>query len=187
MKLEARGISLDAIWFSADAEETGLYPGCRVDVVFYPQINEFRGRRDLQLQIVDLRVVPSRAQMERSIYEKFSRGELLTVQEAQFLLPSREDFVGLWRWLERQSASGSVVEDTPVRIARAVSRSSRQREVPARTMLCLEVMEERGLIQLNRRTDRLQITLRHVEQKVNLEESDILKRLKKSLQSDTGG
>ena len=143
MKLEARGISLDAIWFSADAEETGLYPGCRVDVVFYPQINEFRGRRDLQLQIVDLRVVPSRAQMERSIYEKFSRGELLTVQEAQFLLPSREDFVGLWRWLERQSASGSVVEDTPVRIARAVSRSSRQREVPARTMLCLEVMEER--------------------------------------------
>ena len=182
MRLEARGISLDAIWFSADAEETGLYPGCRVDLVFYPQINEFRGRRDLQLQVVDLRVVPSRAQLERAIYEKFVRGEVLSVQEARFLLPSREDFVGLWRWLERQSAAGSVVEDTPVRIARAVSRSSRQREVPARTMLCLEVMEERGLIQLKRRTDRLQITLRHVEQKVNLEDSDILKRLRQVLE-----
>lgn len=187
MRLESRGTTLDAIWFSADAEETGLYPGCRVDIVFYPQINEFRGRRDLQLQVVDLRVVPSRAQLERSIYDKFSRGELLTVQEAQFLLPSREDFVGLWRWLERQSASGRVVEDTPVRIARAVSRASRQREVPARTMLCLEVMEERGLIQLNRRTDRLQITLRHVEQKVNLDESEILKRLHQVLNPDTRG
>ena len=187
MRLESRGTTLDAIWFSADAEKTGLYPGCRVDLVFYPQINEFRGRRDLQLQVVDLRVVPSRAQLERSIYDKFSRGELLTVQEAQFLLPSREDFVGLWRWLERQSASGRVVEDTPVRIARAVSRASRQREVPARTMLCLEVMEERGLIQLNRRTDRLQITLRHVEQKVNLDESEILKRLHQVLNPDTRG
>ena len=186
MRLVARGVGLDAIWFSADAEETGLYPGCRVDLVFYPQINEFRGRRDLQLQVVDLRVGPSRAQLERSIYEKFSRGEVLSVSEARFLLPSREDFVGLWRWLERQSSAGSVVEDTPVRIARAVSRSSRQREVPARTMLCLEIMEERGLIQLNRRTDRLQITLRHVEQKVNLEDSDILKRLHQVLEQASG-
>ena len=187
MRLEARGVSLDAIWFSADAEETGLYPGCRVDLVFYPQINEFRGRRDLQLQVVDLQVVPSRAQLERAIYEKFSRGEVLSVQEAQFLLPSREDFVGLWRWLERQSAASTVVEDTPVRIARAVSRSSRQREIPARTMLCLEVMEERGLIQLNRRTDRVQITLCSVDHKVNLEESHILKRLRKTLEHAPDG
>ena len=185
MRLEARGVSLDAIWFSADAEETGLYPGCRVDLVFYPQINEFRGRRDLQLQVVDLRVVPSRAQLERAIYEKFTRGEVLSVQEARVLLPSRDDFVWLWRWLERQSAAGSVVEDTPVRIARAVSRSSRQREVPARTMLCLKVMEERGLIHLNYRTDRLQITLRPVERKVDLEDSDILKRLRRILERDS--
>ena len=182
MRLEARGVGLDAIWFSADAQDTGLYPGCRVDLVFYPQINEFRGRRDLQLQVVDLRVVPSRAQLERSIYEKFVRGELLSVQEAQVLLPSRDDFVWLWRWLERQGAAGNVVEDTPVRIARAVSRSSRQREVPARTMLCLKVMEERGLIYLNYRTDRLQITLRPVERKVDLEDSALLKRLRQALE-----
>lgn len=175
-------MGLDAIWFSADAQDTGLYPGCRVDLVFYPQINEFRGRRDLQLQVVDLRVVPSRAQLERSIYEKFVRGELLSVQEAQVLLPSRDDFVWLWRWLERQGAAGNVVEDTPVRIARAVSRSSRQREVPARTMLCLKVMEERGLIYLNYRTDRLQITLRPVERKVDLEDSALLKRLRQALE-----
>ena len=84
----------------------------------------------------------------------------------------------LWRWLKRQSSLGTVVEDTPLRIARAVSRASRQREIPARTMLCLEVMEERGLIDLKRRTDRIQITLRPVEHKVDLEASVIIRRLR---------
>ena len=184
LRLEARGVNLDAIWFSADGVEEGLSPGCRVDVVFSPQINEFRGRRDVQLQVTDLRVVPSRAQLERAVYEKYRRGEPLSVPEARLLLPSREDFVGLWRWLQRQSAAGTVVEDTPARIARAVSRTSRQREIPARTMLCLEVLEERGLIDLNRRTDRIQIRLCRVERKVDLEASEILKKLRDTIREN---
>ena len=46
----------------------------------------------------------------------------------------------------------------------------------------LEVMEERGLIDLNRRTGRIQITLRRVEQKVDLEASEIIRRLRKILE-----
>ena len=182
LRLESRGVPLDAIYFSSQGAELGLYPGCRVDVVFYPQINDFRGVRTVQLQVVDLRLAPSRAQLEQAIYDKYSRGEPLTCEEARFLLPSRGDFVGLYRWLERQSTGCTVVEDTPARIARAVSRATRQREVPARTMLCLEVLEERGLISLNRRTDRIQITLCQVEQKVDLEASEIIRRLRKILE-----
>ena len=90
--------------------------------------------------------------------------------------------MGLYRWLERQSTGCTVVEDTPARIARAVARTNRQREMPARTMLCLEVMAERGLIDLARRTGRVQITLRRVEQKVDLEASEIIRRLRKILE-----
>ena len=182
LRLESRGVPLDAIFFSNQGSELGLTPGCRVDVAFYPQINDFRGSRSVQLQIVDLRLAPSRAQLERAIYDKYSRGEDLTSEEARFLLPERRDFVGLYRWLERQSTASAVVEDTPARIARAVSRATRQREVPVRTMLCLEVLEERGLININRRTDRVQITLRHVEHKVDLEASDIIRRLRAILE-----
>ena len=182
LRLGSRGTSLDAIYFSSQGTELGLYPGCRVDVVFYPQINDFRGVRTVQLQVVDLRLAPSRAQLERAIYDKFAQGKDLTCEEARFLLPSRGDFVGLYRWLKRQSTISAVVEDTPARIARAVSRATRQREVPARTMLCLEVLEERGLISLNRRTDRIQITLRHVEQKVDVEASEIIRRLRRVLE-----
>ena len=182
LRLESRGIPLDAIYFSADGGELGLTPGGRVDVAFYPQINEFRGLRTVQLQVIDLHLAPSRAQMERSIYEKFRRGEVLTAAEAQFLLPSRTEFVALWRWLEHQSVAGTVVEDTLPRIARGVSRRGGHREVPARTMLCLEVLEERGLIDLNRRTDRIQIIIHHREQKVDLDASAILRRLREASQ-----
>ena len=132
--------------------------------------------------MLDLRRAPSRAQLERAVYEKYHRGEVLTLEEAQLLLPERGDFVDLWRWLKRQSTTGTVVEDTPARIARAVARTNRQREMPARTMLCLEVMAERGLIDLARRTGRVQITLRRVEQKVDLEASHILRRLREVLE-----
>ena len=165
LKLESRGAALDAIYFSSQGSELGLYPGCRVDVVFYPQINDFRGARSVQLQVVDLRLAPSRAQLEQAIYDKYSRGDPLTCEEARFLLPERRDFVGLYRWLERQSTACTVVEDTP-----------------ARTMLCLEVLEERGLINMNRRVDRIQITLCQVEHKVDLEASEIIKRLRRVLE-----
>ena len=122
--------------------------------------------------------------MERSIYERFRRGEALTAEEARFLLPSRAEFVGLWRWLERQSAAGTVVEDTLSRIARGASRKGGQREVPARTLLCLEVLEERGLIDLNRRPDRIQIVIHRLEHKVDLEASELLRRLRESLQEE---
>ena len=181
LRLEVRGQALDAIWFSADGGELGLVPGSRVDVAFSPQINEFRGNRTVQLQVLDLRPAPSRAQMEKGIYEKFVRGEVLSCQEARFLLPERAEFVGLWRWLERQSAQGTVVEDTLPRIARGVSRTAGRQEIPARTMVCLEVLKERGLISLEEHTGRYQITIRHVEEKVDLEASRILCRLREAL------
>ena len=144
LRLEARGVPLDAIFFSADGGELGLTAGCRVDVAFYPQINEFRGLRSVQLQVVDLRRAMTRAQLEQSIYEKYRRGDLLTPLEAQSLLPTRAEFVCLWRYLKRQSAGQPILRDTVPRIARGAARSGGQPELPTHTLVCLEVMEERG-------------------------------------------
>ena len=181
MRLESRGRSLDAIYFSADGTQLGVTPGCRVDVAFYPQINEFRDNRTVQLQVIDLRLAPSRAEMERAIYEKFSRGEVLTQEEARFLLPERSEFAALWRWLVHQTGQCAVVEDTLHHIARGAARRGGTTEVPARTLLCLEVFRERGLIQLARRDHRYRITLCPVERKVDLEASELLLRLHRLL------
>lgn len=130
LRLEARGVPLDAIFFSADGGELAWTAGCRVDVAFYPQINEFRGLRSVQLQVVDLRRAMTRAQLEQSIYEKYRRGDLLTPLEAQSLLPTRAEFVCLWRYLKRQSAgqpsSGTQSPASPG----GAARSGGQPELP---------------------------------------------------------
>lgn len=95
-------------------------------------------------------------------------GNCLPPGKPCFLLPSRAEFAGLWRWLERQSTSCGLVEDTLVRISRSASRWAGQQEVPARTMLCLEVFRERGLIDLRTHVGRIQITVRRPEEKVDL-------------------
>ena len=180
LRLEARGVALDAIFFSADGAQLGLTPGCRVDVAFYPQINEFRGLCSLQLQVIDLRPAPTRAQAERAVYEKYCQGSPLTAQEARTLLPNRAEFVALWRYLQRQCAGRESMEDTAARIARGVSRDLGQRETLTHTLLCLDVFAERGLIQLRRRCDSLSISINPVEGKVDLEASPILRQLRRS-------
>ena len=176
LRLEARGVPLDAIFFSADGGELGLTAGCRVDVAFYPQINEFRGLRSVQLQVVDLRRAMTRAQLEQSIYEKYRRGERLTPVEAQSLLPTRAEFICLWRYLKRQSAGQPILRDTVPRIARRAARSGGQPELPTHTLVCLEVMEERGLLTLVQQSGQLEIILHQLEHKVDLNASAILKK-----------
>ena len=178
MRLDVRGTFLDAIFFSADDTELGISTGSRVDVAFYPQINEFRGCRSVQLQVVDLRPAVTRAQAERAVYEKYRQGLLLTTHEARTLIPSREEFVALWRYLQRQCAGRGEVTDTPARIARGAARAAGQKETLPHTLVCLDVFAERGLIYLRSRSDLLTISLAPVEQKVDLEASGILRRLR---------
>ena len=177
LKLAAGGRSFDAIFFSATAAQAGVAVGDRVDVAFTPQVNEYRGWRTVQLQVCDLRPALTRAQAERALYEKFRRGEALTPGEAEALLPSREEFVVLWRYLKGH-AHPAPLEETAPRLARSIARSAGRRETVMRTLVCLEVFDERGLIQLERTTDHLHIALQAVEGKVDLEDSWILRRLR---------
>ena len=177
LKLASGGRSFDAIFFSATAAEMGVAQGDRVDVAFTPQVNEYRGWRSVQFQVCDLRPALTRAQAERDLFEKFRRGEALTRREAAALLPSREEFVVLWRYLKGH-AGQSPLEETAHRLARNIARSAGRRETVMRTLVCLEVFDERGLIQLEHTTDHLHIALRTVEGKVDLDESWIMRRLR---------
>ena len=177
LKLAAAGRSFDAIFFSATAAQAAVAVGDRIDVAFTPQVNEYRGWRTVQLQVCDLCPALTRAQAERALYEKFRRGEELTPVEAEALLPSREEFVVLWRYLKGH-AQPAPLEETAHRLARSIARSAGRRETVMRTLVCLEVFDERGLIHLEHTTDHLHIALQAVEGKVDLEDSWILRRLR---------
>jgi single-stranded-DNA-specific exonuclease len=53
--IEKSGHKLDSIFFSVTVDELGVSKGDLVDVAFEPQINEYRGRSSVQLQLLDIR------------------------------------------------------------------------------------------------------------------------------------
>ena len=87
----------------------------------------------------------------------------------------------MWRYLKGHGNEGPI-EETERRLARNLARTSGRRETVMRTMVCLEVFDERGLIRLERNTDHLQIRLNSVEGKVDLEQSHIMRKLRSILE-----
>ena len=178
LRLTKGGTVLDAIFFSTTAADAGVAPGDRVDVAFTPQVNEFRGSRAVQLQLCDLKAAPTRMEAERAVYDRLRRGDALSPREAEALIPSRAEFAAVWRYLNGHARLGRV-EDTARRLARGVSRTYGIKETVMRTLVCLDVMDERGLIRVEQSTDHLRIDLCQVERKVDLEGSELMKRLRR--------
>lgn len=177
LRLQKDGRVLDAIFFSVSPADAALCPGDRVDAAFCPQINEFQDQRSVQLQLLDLHPAQTRAQRERGLYTRFVGGAAVTAREAKDLLPSREEFADLWRYLQFQVRTRECVEDTPDHLARAVSGAFARRESPLRIMVCLNVMSELGLICLERTADRLHISVNPVTRKVDLRQAVLMRRL----------
>lgn len=179
MKLRRDGVVLDAIFFSANTAACGVSAGDRLDVVFTPQINEFRGSRTVQLQICDLRPAPTRAQLEQELFQRLQAGTELSRWEAGLLLPSRQDFARLWRFLEHNCVGGWM-EAGPA-LLRQAARQGDGRSAYGRTLVCLHVMGDRGLIRL----ERDQLHLCRPENKVDLEQAQLMRRLRAFLEDET--
>ncbi|MBD5133817.1 MAG: single-stranded-DNA-specific exonuclease RecJ [Clostridiales bacterium] len=175
MKLRRDGVVLDAIFFSANSAACGVSAGERLDVIFTPQINEFRGSRTVQLQLCDLRPAPARAVLEQELFQRLREGDGLSRWEAGLLLPTRQDFARLWRFLEHNAVGGWM--DAGPALLRQAARQSDGRSAYGRTLVCLYVMGDRGLIRLEQ--DRLRLC--RPEDKVDLEQAALMRRLRSFL------
>ena len=176
LRLGAGGRNLDAIFFSHTAEEMGISATDRVDVCFYPTINEYKGWRTVQLQVCDLRPAWTRAQTEEELFRRLVAGEALTVAEAQALLPTRQEFADLWRYLASRRGGG-LIEDTALHLARNVAKACNRREEFMRTQVCLWVFHDLGLIQMEQTADHLRIRVQEVQGKVDLTNAPLMQKL----------
>lgn len=181
LQVNCGGTVLDAIFFSVTPQAAALRPGLTLDLAFYPQINHFRGNHTVQLLITDLRRAPSPALLEFRLYQRFRAGDSLTNRELLRLLPQRQDFIATWRYLARCAQRGPITEP-PLLLSDKITRTFGLPSGCSRTMVCLDVMQECGLIDLYTESEQLRITIRHVEEKVDLEDSVILRQLRQMLE-----
>ena len=180
LKLRRDGVVMDAIFFSANTAQCGIENGQRLDVVFSLQINQFRGVRSVQLQLCDLRPAPTRSQLERTLFHRLRAGEALSPWEASVMLPQRRDFAHLWRYLEQLCAAGPA--QAPVdQLVRQATRSFSGHCSYGKTLVCLHVMDERGLIEVAVDHQLATVRLCRPQEKVDLEQAGMLRQLRHDL------
>ncbi|MBR5217028.1 MAG: single-stranded-DNA-specific exonuclease RecJ, partial [Oscillospiraceae bacterium] len=103
LRLSKGSAQFDGIFFSAVSQTCGVTTGSRVDAAFYLQVNEFRGNRSVQLQMVDIRPSLScsaREEESLQLVERCMAAQPMQPREAVRLLPSREQCVRTWRALQ---------------------------------------------------------------------------------------
>jgi len=164
-RFEKFGQTYDAVYFSHTAESLGLRTGECADVAFYPQINEFHGRRSVQLLVVDLRPHDTR------VAAAVLAGE--TPAEAAAFCPDREDFAALWRAL---GAAGGTAEGSLCAVAGRLCPRMREEKF----CICLKVLEELGLLTLTAAADSVSVACVPGAGKVELEGSAYLARLREA-------
>ena len=180
VRLQKGHTSFEGIFFSVTAEDAGVAAGSRVDAAFYLQVNEFRGSRTVQLQLLDLRPARSPSARETELLalrDKLLAGGEPAPRDASRLLPSREQFVRRWRILERDAASGTL-SGPELPLLRQLASEVGGAEGFLRTALCLDVFAERGLLTLERGGGSLTLRLTADGKKVELEDCPYLRRLR---------
>ena len=120
LRLRRGHYSLNAIFFSADPVSAGVAVGDVVDVAFHPQINEFRGLRSVQLNVIDIRpscAAPCPVTLRR--YQALLAGTI-TAQDAAALLPDRQVLGDVWRYMA--AVPGGSLQESPLCLCRKIVR-----------------------------------------------------------------
>ena len=168
LRLRTGRFGFNAIYFSATPETASIQAGDVVDVAFNPQINEFRGERSVQMNVLDIRpscAVPCSAEV--ADYRAMLSGTL-TPEMAAGLLPDRGMLAMVWRYL---AAVPGPIRETPMCLCRKIVRWS---GVPMRLgqlMTCLEIFRDVELLQIQRLHKNLTIHLTPGSGKADLNRS----------------
>ena len=167
--------TLGAICFSATPQSASIEPGDVVDVAFQPQINEFRGERSVQLNIMDIRPhCSAKVGCETDLYRRLHAGTL-SAAEATALLPDRATLATVWRYLA--GCGGDSIQEDPICLCRKIVRRSGNALDVAQLLTCLDIFGDVGLLQVEKLAKHLRIHRSAVDGKADLQQSATMQRL----------
>ena len=164
---------LNAIYFSANPQTVSIQPGDLVDVAFTPQVNEFRGTRTVQMNVIDIRPSCSAECLpDAAPYRDMQRGNL-TSGVAAALRPDRKMLALVWRYLD----AANPVQESPMCLCRKIVRWSGKPLNLGQMLTCLDIFRDVGLLTVQRQHKYVSIRLTPGEGKADLSRSQTMQRL----------
>ena len=173
LRLRKGNHTFNAIYFSCGQELGCVQQGETVDVVFNPQINEFRDERTVQMNILDIRpACKAECDPDLSLYRKLCE-RTLEPQQAEALLPDRTQLGMVWRYL----SAFPCTQDSPMCLLRKIVRWSGAAMSLSQLLVCLNVFSDVGLLQVFRHHKYISVKLMQPGQKADLNASRTMQTL----------
>ena len=181
LRLRSGRTGVNAIYFSANPEMASIQPGDVVDIAFTPQINEFRGDRTVQMNVLDIRPSCSaECSPDASGYHALTHGRL-TPAIAAALLPDRATLAMVWRYLA--AAGTPSISESPICLCRKIVRWSGRPLSLGQLSTCLDIFRDVGLLEVQRLHKHMSIRLTPGSNKADLNESTTMQRLLRAKES----
>lgn len=176
LRFQAGRNSLQGIWFSTNAQTAAIAPGDVVDVAFVPQINDYRGERTVQLNVLDIRPsCKAECSMETGAYRALC-ADAITPTAARDLLPDRNTQAMVWRYLAAAQTDGQIKESAAC-LCRKIVRWTGLPLSLGKMMVCLDIFCDAGLIRMKKLHKYMEICLVPTQQKADLSQSRTMQRL----------
>lgn len=162
-----------AFYFNVSPASFCYQPGDRVDLIFEADVNVYNGRRYIQMSVRDMRYAQEQSEQ---IEKELNRMESGRIDHAD--VPARCHMAALYRYLQKQAEAGTAVFDF-YSLPDHVAQDQRCAMTVGATYHGMKILRELGILEYSR-LGSLFCDLRiHAEKRVSLEDSEILKTIRR--------
>ncbi len=170
-----------AMCFSMSLSDLDLFVGDRVDVMFNLDINEWNGRKSVQLIVRDIRLTGeslSAAQDEAERFAAIWAGAPFAAEED--ILPSRDDFAAVYTLVRRAVRAGNDTLTHRGILSRLVGYSGKIGYIKLKFII--RILQELNLLGIEEVGEEVyRFRLQFSQTKTDLEKSNLLRRLRSQM------
>ncbi len=169
LTVRMQGETYTAMYFGKTPEQTGVAAGDFCHMLVRLNVNTYQQRVSVTMYVQDIRPagMPQMKMLNGvRIYEKYRRGEELPKNYYQNMIPVRKEFEAIYQ----------AVTEKPVTAEKLAAPMMQKGINYCKLLIALDVFTETGLMARNFRTG--EIYRLPVREKINLEDSAVLKELK---------
>lgn len=172
LNLTRNGTNITAMKFNTSLEEFPFVIGDVLDLAVTLSINEYNGTQSVSVIIKEAKASSddNERQLESlRLFEDFCTGNRISREQARSILPSRDDFALLYRFLRQNGGYSFTVETLVHKLSNKLDYG--------KIRVIIEAMNELRLIEIIEGTNSCKINLLNVKNKVDIGSAKIIKAL----------
>ena len=175
--------TISAIYFSNSPDSLDIYVGDKADILFNIDINEWGGRRSVQLIIRDIK--PSASQTtsdvtDRERFEQIKSGA--PIVKSEDVIPSRDDFAMVYKLFLSSLRSGINTMTHREIMSKINHMHSAKKLNYIKLKFIIMIMKELNIVFLEEPEDEVYVyNIHYTSNKTHLDKSNLLRKLRSQL------